>query len=351
MNISILLLDYTLTGGIERWVSVTSSLLRRCNCEVTIYSLFKTNDKPQFENPTDVKVVYLSQDAFFWSYKIPTAKILFNLKFKELNKYDLILSNNTIISCLLLLLKFRLRRKIISIEHSSVFSLRRPYSILRRLLYPHLRLAITQSQKSYAYLSSFCNSAVIPNPVTPFNDSKQWSCGKDLNGPINILGIFRDHPDKQPSHYFDAFNVLSRSKTKFNFRTVGFNTEKKLDYDHVGLECLPPTRNIRQHYEWADVLLLLSKTEAYPMVMLEALSFGVPVLFYDHLDGPNDIVAGKGYTFKVINGDFDDLEKKITALYSEGHVKELQTLCLEIAQDFSTDAILEKWKEVLKIAS
>lgn len=347
MKIAIFLLDYTLTGGIERWVSVTSGILSRCDSEVTIYSLFKSNEFEQFHTPKGVNVTYLSNNVFDKKYKFNTLKLLKKISYEKLAPYDLILSNNTIITLLLLILKFRIRNRVVSIEHSSVNSLRMPYSFLRRLLYPYLRAVITQSRKSKLYLERFSNCRIIPNPVTPFPLSNQWTKRSPSAESINVLGVFRNHADKQPFHYLEAFDYLQRSKINFNFRTVGFVDEKNEVPQRDGLTFYPATKAIEQHYEWADVLLLLSKSEAYPMVMLEAFSFGVPVLFYDHLDGPNDIVKHLEYNLAIKNGDFENLVQKIQMLTSQGRYQKLQETCLEIAEQFSEQAIYKSWKNLL----
>lgn len=347
LKIAIFLLDYTLTGGIERWVSITAAILSKVNCEITIYSLFKSNENEQFNTPKGVNITYLSQSFFDEKYKFKTIKLLYNISYRELEKYDLLFSNNTIITLLLLMAKFRIRNRIVSIEHSSVHSLRVPYSFLRRLLYPYLRVAITQSLKSKIYLERFCNCIIIPNPVTPFALSNQWTKRLPTKANINVLGVFRNHADKQPLHYLQAFDHLKRSKINFNLRTVGFVNEVNNASERAELICYPATKAIDKHYEWADVLLLLSKSEAYPMVMLEALSFGVPVIFYDHLDGPNDIIGDRDYPLTIKNGDFDDLVRKIQTLTSQSFYQQMQDSCIQIAEEFSEEAIYRYWRKLL----
>lgn len=347
MNIAILLLDYTLTGGIERWVSITAELLHQSNCKVTIYSIFKSNNEEHFSTPDGIKIKYISSDKFEADYKLKTLYRIQNLSTGELDEYDFIITNNTIITLLLLMLKFKIRKKIISIEHSSIHSLKYVYSGLRRLLYPFLKYTVTQTKKSYDYLKKFSNCRVIPNPVTLFEDSTQWNIKNSQGESIKVLGVFRDHIDKQPSHYLKAHDYLSRAGVAFEFRTVGFEGLKgKKSYSN--LTCYPPTRDIHEHYEWADVMLLLSKSEAFPMVMLEALSFGIPVIFYDHLDGPNDIIGEREYALKIKEHDFDELVTKVINLKSAAYFKQTQKQCIEIAKKFASDKILSRWVEILE---
>ena len=44
------------------------------------------------------------------------------------------------------------------------------------------------------------------------------------------------------------------------------------------IELLPVTDNVDQYYEMADVLLMTSINEVTPMVISEAMSWGIPVL-------------------------------------------------------------------------
>jgi len=51
-----------------------------------------------------------------------------------------------------------------------------------------------------------------------------------------------------------------------------------------------PHQDVQRQYEWADALVVTSLRDSAPMVVLEALSNGVPVICLDH-QGPGDMVT------------------------------------------------------------
>ena len=51
-----------------------------------------------------------------------------------------------------------------------------------------------------------------------------------------------------------------------------------------------PHQDVQRQYEWADALVLTSLRDSGPMVVVEALSHGVPVICLDH-QGPGDMVT------------------------------------------------------------
>jgi glycosyltransferase involved in cell wall biosynthesis len=63
-----------------------------------------------------------------------------------------------------------------------------------------------------------------------------------------------------------------------------------------------PTDDVRPHLAWADVLLLTSRTEGLPGVVMEAAAAGVPALAFD-VGGVSDIVTGGVTGMLVPRGD------------------------------------------------
>ncbi len=57
------------------------------------------------------------------------------------------------------------------------------------------------------------------------------------------------------------------------------------------VEFLPATKEIHKHYEDAAFYCLSSRREGLPMVLIEALSFGLPIVAFDCETGPREIVS------------------------------------------------------------
>ncbi|WP_261863585.1 glycosyltransferase [Psychrobacter sp. JCM 18900] len=54
------------------------------------------------------------------------------------------------------------------------------------------------------------------------------------------------------------------------------------------------TSHISRYYEQAEIFCLSSRFEGFPMVLLETLAFGLPVVSFDCDTGPAEILKGTG---------------------------------------------------------
>ena len=77
---------------------------------------------------------------------------------------------------------------------------------------------------------------------------------------------------------------------------------------------IPATTEIINFYKKATMLVLPSYREGSPNVLLEALAVGIPVVSYDCLSGPNEIIVSG------LNGILVDLGDKIGLLNAINHV-------------------------------
>lgn len=64
--------------------------------------------------------------------------------------------------------------------------------------------------------------------------------------------------------------------------------------EDAGLErqvsLLPATANVADYYRQASLYLMTSRYEGLPMVLIEAMSFGLPLVAYDCKTGPAELI-------------------------------------------------------------
>lgn len=105
-----------------------------------------------------------------------------------------------------------------------------------------------------------------------------------------------------------------------------------------------PTDDIKSEYLNNSALLLSSHYEGLPMVLLEAMSYGLPLISFDCQCGPRDIIRNNANGLLVKDGDINGLaEAVIKAIESEGLRHKLGNGAKEEAKNYSIDAIMEKW--------
>jgi glycosyltransferase involved in cell wall biosynthesis len=62
-------------------------------------------------------------------------------------------------------------------------------------------------------------------------------------------------------------------------------------------------KNIEEKYAESSIFVLSSRYEGFGMVLIEAMSFGIPCVSFDCNYGPSDIIKDNEDGFLIKNGD------------------------------------------------
>ena len=109
------------------------------------------------------------------------------------------------------------------------------------------------------------------------------------------------------------------------------------------------TKNIKEYYKKASIYLMTSRFEGLPMTLIEAQSFGLPIISYDIKTGPKDIVNDSEDGYLIENDDKEKFADKFLELSQDREkIQKFSQKAYENSKRFKLDSIIEKWKEVLK---
>lgn len=102
---------------------------------------------------------------------------------------------------------------------------------------------------------------------------------KPRNGPLKVLFAGAVNLNKGAPYVLEA---AKRLKNKSVFRMIGdiqiTPSKKNLLSKYVELRGLVPRSEMPKHYAWADIFLFPSICDGFGLVLLEALSAGLPVI-------------------------------------------------------------------------
>lgn len=221
----------------------------------------------------------------------------------------------------------------------------------KRLLYWEKRLkkimsyatliALTNSEaKSYRGLFGFQNLTVIPNGI----DLNEFEAS--FNKDNYLLYIGRIVPEKRLEFLIKAHNKLPVKKPLL---IAGYapdkNYLKKLkELSSSGISFVAPEREkLLQLLKKAQALLLVSKNEAFGIVLLEAMASATPIIASDSGGFP-EVVDDAGLLF---NPDSEtDLIEKICLLEDTTLAHKLQEKGLQRVQNYAWDLLAQKVEEV-----
>ena len=109
------------------------------------------------------------------------------------------------------------------------------------------------------------------------------------------------------------------------------------------------TDDIQSKYISASFLVCSSLFEGLPLMMIEAMSAGLPIVSYDCPCGPKDLIQDGKNGFLVPIGDEALLAERICQLIEDEYLRQnMGAAALERAKDFSLEKVLPMWTSLFK---
>jgi glycosyltransferase involved in cell wall biosynthesis len=187
---------------------------------------------------------------------------------------------------------------------------------------------------------------VIYNPLTlksgipsQGNSKRFLTVGRftPLHKGIDLL-IEAFHLFAQKNHGW-MLDIVGEGKEEPKYRAL--IKQYKLE-DRVTIH--PFTNQIQNYYSNAQVYVLSSRWEGMPLVLVEAMSHGLPIVTSD-LPVCQEILGDFGLYFE--NGNIEDLAQRLEeATHIDWQTKSQEAL--KIAQRFDIHLIVEQWKQLLE---
>ena len=209
-------------------------------------------------------------------------------------------------------------------------------------------LLITLTEGDACYWKQFCQNVVaVPNPLSyyPEKIDKNYAIGK------KIISVARLQAVKRIDRLIEAFALISNKHPDWHIEIYGDGTEKMSLLQMIedrGLQgrisMLPPTMDIYKKYMESDFLVLSSDSEGFSLVLIEAMSCGVPVVSVACPFGPSEIVEN-GVTGLLTKMDVSDLAEKMEWMIV--HEKERLEMGIHAriaAKKYQKDTVMKEWE-------
>ena len=105
-----------------------------------------------------------------------------------------------------------------------------------------------------------------------------------------------------------------------------------------------PTKNIGEEYADSAMLVMSSNYEGFPMVMIEAMACGLPVVAFDFKCGPKDIISDGENGLIIQNGDIMALAEGMMKLMGDTENRKRMSLnARKIVDTYSEKVVMDKW--------
>ena len=191
---------------------------------------------------------------------------------------------------------------------------------------------------------------LLPNMLT--NIPKEKS---SLNSK-NIITVSRLDFGKRNNEIIEAFSRLEDKDCKLFIIGDGgeYNNLKELINklnlnDRVFLLGYMSHEKIEKYMLDSSIFLMASVTEGLPMVLLEAMSYGIPCIAYKTASGTGDIIISDVNGYLIENRDNDEYVKAINLLLSDEVLrKKFAKSAVLKAREFYKDNILKIWINIFE---
>ncbi|MBP0612948.1 glycosyltransferase family 4 protein [Chryseobacterium sp. cx-311] len=352
-----------LHGGIEKVLSQKANYLADINCdEVLIATHSQRGNKPVYDfsekiRMVDIKIAYETERSYLHPRnlrKVPKHKAALGRLLRDFQP-------DVVVSCSygpdFFFIPY-IKRSIPKIKefHSSRF-FRSAISLKEKVLSKlehwveakyHAIVVLNPDENKYYHSE---NMSIIPNPAE-FSDIRADRSVK------RIMAAGRIAPVKNFGALIDAFSALAPDFADWELHFWGsdyLDTQKKLQQqiNRLGLQqqvsFMGSAADLKKEMQHYSIYAMTSETECFPMVLLEALSVGMPVITWDAPTGPRHIVSNGSDGIITPYRNLDIFAEQLGSLMRD---EQLRTRLGKSASDnvrrFGISSVMKQWKELFE---
>lgn len=368
-------------GGIERIISIKANYLAEYNngndYTITIITTGQKNNPPYYKFSNRIKFIDLDinyEDIIFYSFlkrfwtrrkkRIEHKKKLEKI-LKEISA-DIVISTFTHDAAFLPSIKDG-SKKILEFHFSKGYKLRRAatenWSFMFRLAYGYLSLreertvpqkydafVVLTKEDQEAWKSIRPDTISIPNIIPVLSDERS-----SKNNKI-VIAVGRLDNQKGFDRLIDLWSLIKKEHPDWSLHIFGSGEDKDKLQEQIQkkqlqdqIQIFPPEKNIAKRYTESSIFVMTSRFEGFPMVLLEAMSFGLPSVSYLFKCGPKDAIEDGVNGFLVKEGDKQLFaEKVITLMKDEDLRKHMGNKAAGATQKYTYDNIMQKWIELFQ---
>lgn len=363
-------------GGIEKSIIALANLLCK-KYEVEIVCTYKLYDKPVFDLNKKVNVCYLMEGyrpnrvefkkalkkkKIFTAFKegLKSLKIL-HLRRKTMINYiknsdaDVIISTRDIFNAWL---GDYAKSEVLKIgwEHNHYHdNYRYARNVIRSVYYLDYFVLVSASLKDFyeSHLTtSNCQCVYIPNIIDKI--PKKVSSLETKR----IVSVGRLSPEKGYMDLLKVFSVIANKYPTWHLDIIGDGVEKERLEKFINNHELNERITLHgfQNKDYIDKILhdssiyvMTSYTESFGIVLLEAMSHGLPCIAFDSAEGARELINSGMNGYLIKNRSYAAMIKKIEDLMKNKNVrKKIGLAGRESIKIYTSEIVGEQWYNLIE---
>lgn len=190
------------------------------------------------------------------------------------------------------------------------------------------------------------NTVVISNPVRKIsndkallNTKKAIAAGRiaSVKGFDVMISVWKEVVKKCPDW---ELHIYGQGETNYIDQLKSQISNSNLE-NNIFIH--PATNRLQDEMLDSSLYLMTSKTECYPMVLIEALSIGLPVVTFDSPTGPRHIVKNEVSGFVTPNQNIEAIAEKVVLLIQNENLRK------DFGDHASSDSVIFQPEQVMML--
>lgn len=343
------------SGGLERVLSIKASMLAEdFGYEVHMLSLNEIDKKPFF--PFSKKIHFHPVDVagnpvtYFLQYKNGVQRMVDRIQ------PDIISVCDDALKGFFLPPIIRTNAKWIHESHASLLLADRGKGVtlfkkaqhgLKQILGKRFSkiVLLTEGNKKEWHLK---NLEVIPNPI-PFEPTQISSLEHK-----KVIAVGSYSYNKGYDLLLEIWSKIQHEFPTWELHIYGKGTHDNLhsiakDLNLNNIRFHAPVPEIEKEYVNYSLLVHTSRSEGFGMVLIEAMSFALPVVSFDCPNGPADIITDCEDGFLIENENTNMFANRVSILMKQDKLrKKMGEKAKQNVQRFSAHTIIKQWDDLFR---
>lgn len=379
MRIMYIIKAFAMKAGVERVVSDKLNYLAENGYEVSMITYEQGNHPHAF--PLHPSVRHYSLDARFFKlsqmpiWKRPMVMRQMRRRFKEglqqavdNEQPDIIIATTYSMKLLDIILNVQTKAHRLIESHIACYTVRKAYDyrynpILHNIakLYDKWafrnmgkfeKLIVLTQGDAQDWGQYMKDVVIIPNPVTSYPDSIKPHDGSDHR----IICVGRLNEQKGFDMLIEAFSLIADQCPEWHVDIFGSGEdEQKLvnsihQYHLEGrINIFPPTSSIYDEYQKSEFYVFSSRYEGFGLVLIEAMSCGIPCISFRCKYGPEEIITDGTDGLLVKDQDIHDLACKM--IWMIEHPEERITMGVNARKNalhYKKENVMKQWIDLFE---
>ena len=199
---------------------------------------------------------------------------------------------------------------------------------------------------------SDCKCVYIPNMIDEIPDKVSKLVDK------KIVSIGRLSKEKAPLDLLKVFSILHTNYKDWKLEIIGDGVLKEEMEDFIQLHHLEDSVHLAgfQGKDYIDkvlnkssIYLMTSETESFGIVLLEAMSHGVPCIAFDSAEGAREIISSGDNGYLIKNRNYVAMVKKIEDLIKNPKERKRVGLAGRSSiEKYKGDVVCDMWVNLIE---